>query len=102
LCNAVNGNIQINLYRILQEQIKNIVKYADASEIEITVTQAQDTIMMRIYDNGKGFDVKTAKKGIGLSNIKKRAESFSGKFILNSAKGKGCEILLELPLAKAS
>lgn len=102
LCNAASGDIQLNLYRILQEQVKNIVKYSDASEIEVTVTQAEDTIMMRIYDNGKGFNVKTVKKGIGLSNMKKRAESFSGKFILNSAIGKGCEILLELPLAKAS
>ena len=101
LCNTVNGDIQINLYRILQEQVKNIVKYSEASEIEITVTQARDAIMMRIFDNGKGFNVKTAKKGIGLNNIKRRAESFSGKFVLNSAKGKGCEILLELPLAKA-
>ena len=101
LCNTVNGDIQINLYRILQEQVKNIVKYSEASEIEITVAQANDAVMMRIFDNGKGFNVKTAKKGIGLNNIKRRAESFSGKFVLNSAKGKGCEILLELPLAKA-
>jgi len=100
-CNEVNGDIQINLYRILQEQIKNIAKYSDASEIEISVAQAADTVKMRIFDNGKGFNVKTVKKGIGLSNIKKRTESFSGKFVLNSAKGKGCEILLELPLAKA-
>ncbi len=98
LCNGLNGDIQINLYRILQEQIKNIVKYSEANEIEITVTLVQDVILMRIFDNGKGFNVKTVKKGIGLSNIKKRAESFSGKFILNSAKGKGCEILVELPL----
>ncbi len=101
LCNSVTGDIQINLYRILQEQVKNIVKYSEASEIEITVTQAKDVVMMRIFDNGKGFNVRTAKKGIGLNNIKRRAESFSGKFILNSAKGKGCELLLELPLAKA-
>lgn len=101
LCNDIDGDIQINLYRILQEQIKNIAKYANASEIEISVTQTADIVKMRIFDNGKGFNAKTAKKGIGLNNIKKRAESFSGKFILNTGRGKGCEILLELPLAKA-
>lgn len=101
VCNDVNGDMQINLYRILQEQIKNIAKYSGASEIEVTLKQEQDVVKMRIYDNGRGFNVKTAKKGIGLNNIQKRAESFSGKFILNSAKGKGCEVLLELPLAKA-
>jgi len=101
VCNDVNGDLQINLYRILQEQVKNIAKYSEASEIEVTLIQEEDVVKMRIYDNGKGFNVKTAKKGIGLNNIKKRTESFSGKFILNSAKGKGCEVLLELPLAKA-
>ena len=101
LCNDVEGDIQINLYRILQEQIKNIAKYANASEIEISVKQSADVVKMRIFDNGKGFNAKTAKKGIGLNNIKKRAESFSGKFVLNTGRGKGCEILLELPLAKA-
>ncbi len=98
-CNAVNGDMQINLYRILQEQIKNIVKYAEASEIEVAVTQTRSAVKMRIADNGKGFNVKTAKKGIGLSNIKKRAESFSGKFMVISAPGKGCEIKVELPIA---
>jgi two-component system sensor histidine kinase UhpB len=97
-CNAINGDIQINLYRILQEQLKNIVKYADATEIEISLHLSANVIKMRIADNGKGFDKKTAKRGIGLSNIKKRAESFSGKFIINSSCGKGCEILVEIPV----
>lgn len=96
-CNTVSDNIQINLYRILQEQMKNIVKYADANKIEISLILSGGIIAMRISDNGKGFNVKTAKNGIGLSNIKKRAESLSGKFKLNSAQGKGCEILIEIP-----
>lgn len=100
VCNQANADLQINLYRILQEQIKNIARYSEATEIEITVTQERNIVKMRIYDNGKGFNVKTAKKGIGLNNIKRRVDSFSGKFILNSAMGKGCEILLELPLSK--
>ena len=98
-CNKVSGDIQINLYRILQEQVKNIVKYAEASEIEIAVKKSGQSIKMRISDNGKGFDIKTVKKGIGLSNIRKRAESFSGKFIVNSSYGNGCEIMVEIPLA---
>ena len=98
VCNSVNDDIQINLYRILQEQVKNIVKYSSANKIEVSVKQVGDIVKMRIFDNGKGFNIKTVKKGIGLSNIRKRAESFSGKFTLHSGRGKGCEILLELPL----
>ncbi len=100
LCNEVNGDLQINLYRIMQEQIKNIVKYSKADKIEVALTRTNGTVNMRIFDNGKGFNVKTVKNGIGLSNIKKRAESFSGKFILNSSPGKGCEIIVQMPVGK--
>ncbi len=107
LCNTVSDDIQINLYRIMQEQMKNIVKYAEAKKIEIAVTRVNGSINLRVFDNGKGFDVKTVKNGIGLSNIKKRAESLSGKFLLNSSPGKGCEIIvvipvLEIPMSKTA
>ena len=102
LCNMVNDDIQINLYRIVQEQMKNIVKYAGAKKIEIAVTRSNGSISLRVFDNGKGFDMKTIKNGIGLSNIKKRAESLSGKFLLNSASGKGCEIIVEIPVDEIS
>jgi PAS domain S-box-containing protein len=94
----IPDDIQVNLYRILQEQIKNILKYSEAGKIEISVTKLTDAVIMRIYDNGKGFDTKKVKKGIGLSNIKKRAESLYGKYMINSAEGKGCEIIVEIPL----
>ena len=90
-------DIQVNLYRIFQEQIKNIITYSEATSIEISVTLTVNTIRMRIFDNGNGFNIKKVKKGIGLSNIRKRVESFSGNFILNSSIGKGCEIIIEIP-----
>lgn len=89
---------QINLYRILQEQSKNILKYAEASSIEVSIIVSENWVKMRIFDNGKGFDTRTLKKGIGLTNIKKRAESQQGHFFLNSAPGKGCEIKVEIPI----
>ncbi|MDP4264939.1 MAG: PAS domain S-box protein [Bacteroidota bacterium] len=96
---VISDDIQINLYRILQEQIKNILKYSEASALEVAITLPGNAVRMRIYDNGKGFDTKTFRNGIGLNNIKKRAESLSGKFILNSAPGNGCEIIVEIPLS---
>jgi signal transduction histidine kinase len=53
---------------------------------------------MRIYDNGKGFDPDAVSSGIGLNNIRKRVESFSGTFKLQSQKGQGCELLIEIPI----
>jgi two-component system sensor histidine kinase UhpB len=96
--NHINHDIQINLYRILQEQVNNIVKYSKATQIAVSVTLPKNSVRMRIYDNGKGFDTKSVKKGIGLGNIKKRAELFAGMFILNSSEGNGCEVIIEIPL----
>ena len=94
----IDGGIQLNLYRILQEQVNNIMKYSQASIIEITLTLVNDAIRLRIYDNGIGFDIKKIKYGIGLHNIKKRTELFSGNFLLKTFPGKGCEIVVEIPM----
>jgi len=100
ICNKASDEVQINLYRIVQEQMKNIIKYADAGKIDIAVTRVNGSINLRVADNGKGFDVKALKNGIGLNNIRKRVESLSGKFMLNSAPGKGCEIFVTIPVEK--
>ena len=55
-----------------------------------------------IKDNGKGFDMLTSKDGIGLENIKRRAEMFSGKCKFKSSPGNGCELMVELPLKTVS
>ncbi len=95
--NTINDDIQLNLYRILQGQVKNILKYSGANAIDVKLTCSENTAKMRIFDNGRGFDTRKPRRGIGLNNIKNRAESFGGKFILNSAPGMGCEIIVEIP-----
>jgi PAS domain S-box-containing protein len=98
--NKVSGDIQKNLYRILQEQLNNILKYSKASFIEIEIANSSDKIKMQIYDNGVGFNPKEIKRGIGLNNIKKRAEAFSGSFNLSTSPGNGCKLTIEIPLNK--
>lgn len=95
---TINSDIQINLYRILQEQVNNIIKYSKANLIQVSVTVSDKSVVMKISDNGQGFNTRLTREGIGLSNMKKRAEIFSGNFTLNSAIGRGCEILVEIPL----
>jgi signal transduction histidine kinase len=91
-------DVQINLFRILQEQVKNILKYSGANIIEVTVSLSNNVVKMRTFDNGKGFDMKTVKKGIGLANIKKRVDSLAGKYVLNSSPLRGCEMIVEIPI----
>lgn len=59
---VVSDDVQINLYRILQEQVKNIMKYSEASSIEVAVTLPGNAVNMRISDDGKGFDTKVKKR----------------------------------------
>jgi PAS domain S-box-containing protein len=94
--------IQLNLYRILQEQLRNILKYAQADTIEVNVLVYNHKLKMQITDNGIGFDLSTAKKGIGLANMKRRTELFSGKFEIHTSPGNGCSVILDIPLAKTN
>ena len=96
---VLDNNILLNLYRILQEQLSNIAKYAQATHIEVGITGRDKMIVLRIADNGIGFDSNQDKKGgIGLHNIKKRAELFNGNFIINTSPDHGCELIIEIPV----
>ena len=95
---AVDSDMQTNLYRIVQEQLTNIVKHAQASKVKIWVRLTKKLIKLTVADNGKGFDMLALKDGIGLDNIKRRTEMFNGKCKLKSSPGNGCELMVELPL----
>jgi PAS domain S-box-containing protein len=94
----ISNDIQLNLYRILQEQLNNIVKYSGATMVEISVLLLEKNLQMTIHDNGKGFDTNAVRTGIGLRNIQKRTELFLGSFLLTSSTGNGCTLTVEIPL----
>ena len=94
----ISRDLQLNLYRILQEQLRNILKYAYCKNIEVDLIIKNDSLKMRIADDGVGFDVNAIRSGIGLSNMKRRVELFYGKFKLYSSPGNGCEIAIDIPL----
>jgi signal transduction histidine kinase len=74
------------------------VRKSGGTIIEVGVFIYNNNLKMRISDDGVGFDVNSVKKGIGLANIKRRAELFSGKLQINSAPGNGCELLITIPM----
>ncbi len=85
------------IHRIIQEALNNIVKHSEASEIELDVSQNEHKKIIRIRDNGKGFDSsKGGLKGIGLKNMQERADLIGAEIIINSAQGKGSSIELIL------
>jgi PAS domain S-box-containing protein len=84
-------------FRIIQEQTNNIIKYAEASQISIGLYRKNNSFHLVIKDNGKGFDLETAKNGIGLINIRNRVEAFNGTLNITTSPGKGCCINIVLP-----
>ncbi|MET0636692.1 MAG: PAS domain S-box protein [Chitinophagaceae bacterium] len=93
-------DLQLNLYRILQEQLRNIVKYAQATTIDVNVFILDQRLAMMISDNGVGFDTESLTDGIGMANMKRRTELFSGKFDVRSSPGHGCELFINVPLPR--
>lgn len=91
---------KINLYRILQESLQNTNKYANASWIKVDFYELKNTISLSIADNGIGFDVKKAKKGIGIANMIERAEESGGNYIIESTKNVGTTTTVQLPTNK--
>ncbi|MGZ9677030.1 ATP-binding protein [Flavobacterium sp. GNP001] len=95
----VSNTVKINLYRIIQEILQNTNKYAEALKINVDLKKEEDHLVLRISDDGKGFNVKTAKKGIGLQNILFRTNECEGVVDIKSAKLQGTIVTVTLPIA---
>jgi signal transduction histidine kinase len=93
----LNDDLKLNIYRIIQEQINNIVKHASPQKIDISVQAEQNALHIEMKDDGKGFDVNMKRKGIGLSNMMNRIESFNGQMLIESSIGKGCSVEIDIP-----
>ena len=84
--------VQMSLYRIIQEQLNNVLKHAKARKIGITLTEQDGMVTLWIEDDGKGFDMTKKRAGIGLSNIQSRVELLEGEMEIESAEGRGCKL----------
>lgn len=91
-------DLKLTVYRIVQEQIHNICKYSQASRVQIFLVGRNEQLRLQIIDNGIGFDAKTVSEGLGLAGIRRRAKLFKGKAVFNSAPGKGCAMIVTIPL----
>jgi PAS domain S-box-containing protein len=98
--NLVSAEVKETLYRIIQEQLNNIEKYASASEVVIQILTYPDHVAFVIRDNGVGFDLNKKGNGIGLANIFSRVESFNGSAKIITEPEKGCTLLVEIPIER--
>jgi PAS domain S-box-containing protein len=92
---------KLMLFRIIQEQVNNVLKHSDAQNLTIELMIDGTMVDLTISDNGKGFesDKVKNKKGLGLYNIASRTELFNGKVKIVSAPGKGCTVNIRVPIS---
>lgn len=94
----VNNIVKINLYRIIQEALQNCNKYAKADTIKVEFKSEIDHLVLSIFDDGVGFNVRRTKNGIGLHNIEYRAAECKGTATIKSAKGEGTLLVVKVPI----
>jgi signal transduction histidine kinase len=86
------------LYRIIQEALNNIHKYAQATAVQIYLCTTSTGVYLTIKDNGRGFDSAKVSHGYGLRGMQERVAVLQGHFQLESQPGKGCCITVEIPM----
>jgi PAS domain S-box-containing protein len=96
---SIDDHRKLTIFRIIQEQLNNIIKHAKASEALISLRVEGDTILLIVADNGRGFDTSKHRKGVGITNIISRTELFNGKVSIGSSPGEGCVLTVSLPIA---
>ncbi len=98
--NLLPDEIKIEIYRIIQELLNNIVKHSKAKSVEIQLIMQDKYVSLMVEDNGIGFDTNNHSQGIGLSNIRSRISAMKGKVSIESLFGKWTLVNIELPIKK--
>jgi signal transduction histidine kinase len=94
----IGNAIKINLYRILQEGLQNINKYANAKNIFVEIKGDEENVYLKIKDDGIGFDVNKKSKGIGMQNMISRTHDCKGIIDITSKKDEGTKIVITIPV----
>lgn len=95
---TLNEKLQLNIFRIIQEQLNNISKHSKATLVNIKLGEHKNQIILIISDNGKGCDMTKRRTGIGIRNIRSRVELFDGTTSIVSQPGKGYSLTTSFPI----
>ncbi len=96
--NRLKNAQEIQLFRIIQELLTNIIKHANATEATVQFSEENNSLNIIVEDNGKGFNVTKKASGIGLINIEKRIEKLHGELFIDASEGNGTTVILNIPL----
>ena len=93
---------EINIYRIIQESLNNIVKHSEAKNVVIKIINKEGAVRMSVNDDGKGFDIESekSKKGFGLAGLKERVSILKGEMKIASGINSGTKLSFVIPVEK--
>ncbi len=97
----MENSLELTIFRMIQELVANAIKHAEATEVNIQLTQHEENLNIIVADNGKGFDrtqLDATHSGMGLTNVEKRVEHLEGSFTIDSVLEKGTSILIDIPV----
>jgi PAS domain S-box-containing protein len=96
--NKLGNDLKLSIFRIIQEQLNNIIKHSEAKEVNVQILQQNNLLSLTIKDDGVGFDTSKSTSGLGLRNIISRANLFKGQVAIESSPGKGTELRVKFPI----
>ena len=88
---------RVTLFRIIQELLKNILNHSKAKQIQIYLYNHEQSVQLKITDDGIGFNPSQTHRGIGLSNIIERTKFYNGSVDIQSFPGNGCIVIVDIP-----
>lgn len=94
----ISSGKEVAIFRIIQEQLRNIMQHSLASNAVIRLYITDDHLVLLIEDNGVGFDAQKQTVGIGLSNIRERVTWYEGTVSIQTAVGRGCKVIVKMPV----
>lgn len=96
--NQLTDDVKVEVYRILQELLANVVKHAKTDLVEIQLIKNQEGVNLIVEDRGKGFEVVSKLSGMGLYSIKSRVDALGGQLNIDSVSGRGTIVNVEIPI----
>jgi len=98
--NRLDSMVEIELYRIIQELVNNILRHSKATEVTIQLNKSEKNLNIVVEDNGIGFDLKSVKEGMVLKNIRTRVNKLKGFLSVDSSKGRGTTTIIDIAFDK--